>query len=413
MKHRVPSDKSLTHRALIVASLAEGRSILTAPLISEDTLSTIRVLRQLGVEIQVGADQTIQVSGRGGELSRPTEPLDCGNSGTTARLILGLLAGIGVPGIVTGDASLRSRPSRRVTEPLQKMGAVFEIPDSDQWPVTVLSGVTESLEYQAPIPSAQVKSAVLLAGLASGLSVKFTESIQTRDHTERLFQALGLDLTMDRGAISFRPGTVKAFEASIPGDPSSASFLFAAGLMRAVPVVVDELLLNSTRTGFLSVLKRMGAEVKIDLTDERLGEPVGSVQVSGESLQGTEIMAAEVPSLIDEVPILAVLASVANGSTRFEGVGELRVKESDRLERLAANLTALDVDVNVSADNLTVTGPINTPTKAVVETGGDHRIAMAFATLGTHPGVNIELSENGSHQVSFPDFYPALAGITA
>jgi 3-phosphoshikimate 1-carboxyvinyltransferase len=414
---RPPGDKSISHRALILAALARGRSELHGLLTGGDVKSTARVLRHLGVEvspIRAGAPATIRV--RGKSLARPASSLHCGNSGTTARLVLGVLAGRSFAARLTGDASLRRRPMRRVTEPLRAMGAVITEERGDALPLTIRGGRLHPLCYTSPVASAQVKSALLLAGLSGSVPVSVREPYLSRDHTERLLLHLGLDLRYEDGAVGLRPSgvSVPSFQLSIPGDSSSAAFLVAAAVLaEGGELVVENVGVNPTRTGFLVVLERMGAHVeRVNLRDEG-GEPVADLIARPASLRGTEITAREVPTLVDEVPILAVLASRAeNGAeTVFREVGELRVKESNRLELIAANLRILGVEAHVRGNDLFVRGQGGRPPRGRVETARDHRLAMAFAVLGTLPGADVRLSERASAAISYPAFFRDLKRI--
>jgi 3-phosphoshikimate 1-carboxyvinyltransferase len=410
---RPPGDKSISHRALMLAALARGKSELTGLLTGEDVKSTARVLRQLGADISAIGDGTVTV--RGSRLSSPASRLHCGNSGTTARLILGILAGQRFAATLTGDASLRRRPMRRVTEPLRAMGARIDDAQGDALPLTIRGGRLHALTYTTPVASAQVKSALLLAGITGKVAVNIREPYLSRDHTERLLLHLGLDLRYEDGAISFQPSAVNvpSFQLSVPGDASSAAFLVAAAVLaEGGELLVENVGVNPTRTGFLVVLERMGAHVeRVNLRDEG-GEPVADLiaRPALAALRGTEVTAAEVPTLVDEVPILAALASRAAGETTFREVGELRVKESNRLELIAANLRAVGVDARALGNDLHVQGTTRPP-RGPVATARDHRLAMAFAVLGTIPGADVRLSERASVAISYPRFFSDLRRI--
>jgi len=340
--------------------------------------------------------------------------LNCGNSGTTARLILGILAGQKFAATLTGDASLRRRPMRRVTEPLKQMGADIK-EGGDGLPLTIRGGKLRGLTYSSPVASAQVKSAILFAGLTGQVPVTITEPYRSRDHTERLFAHLGLDIHDRNGAISYQPSAVSipSFDISVPGDISSAAFMVAAAVFaEAGELLVENVGVNPTRTGVLVVLDRMGAHVeRVNLRDAG-GEPVADLIVRPASLSGTEVSAAEIPTLVDEVPVLAVLASRAAGETVFREVGELRVKESNRLELIASNLRAVGLRAEVQGNDLHVEGTDKAP-RGNVETAQDHRLAMAFAVLGTVPGGDVKLSEKKSVAISYPGFFEDLKRIRA
>jgi 3-phosphoshikimate 1-carboxyvinyltransferase len=402
---RPPGDKSISHRVVMLASLARGKSELQGLLTGEDVKSSARVLRQLGAAIStVRADANVRVTGA--RLTKPAARLNCGNSGTTARLILGILAGQRFPATLTGDASLRRRPMRRVTEPLKEMGAQIK-ERGDGLPLTIRGGKLRGLTYTSPVASAQVKSALLFAGLTAAVPVTIREPYRSRDHTERLLAHLGLGIHERDGAIVYEPAAasnIPAFQLSVPGDPSSAAFLVAAAVLaERGELLIENVGVNPTRTGFLVVLERLGAHVeRVNLRDEG-GEPVADLIARPAELRATEVAAAEIPTLVDEVPVLAVLASRARGSTVFRDVGELRVKESNRLELVAANLRAVGVRAEVHGNDLHVEGT-ESPPHGTVETAKDHRLAMAFAVLGTVDGAKVRLSETQSVKISYPSF---------
>jgi len=406
---RPPGDKSISHRVLMLAALARGRSELAGLLTGADVKSSARVLRQLGVDVSTIRDgATVHVTGK--RLTPPAARLHCGNSGTTARLMLGILAGQKFPATLTGDASLRRRPMRRVTEPLRQMGADIN-EERDGLPLTIRGGKLHGLTYASPVASAQVKSAILFAGLTGRVPVTIREPYRSRDHTERLLAHLGLCIHERNRAIVFEPSAlsnIPSFQLSVPGDPSSAAFLVAAAILADEgELVIQNVGVNPTRTGFLVVLERMGAHVdRVNLRDEG-GEPVADLVVRPAGLKGTEVSAAEIPTLVDEVPVLAVLASRARGSTAFREVGELRVKESNRLELIAANLRAVGVKAEVQGNDLHVEGTERAP-RGKIETATDHRLAMAFAVLGTLPGADVRLSEKKSVGISYPNFFRDL-----
>jgi 3-phosphoshikimate 1-carboxyvinyltransferase len=407
----VPGDKSISHRALFLAALARGTSHLHGLLTGQDVKSTARVLRQLGVVVApVRSDTAVTVGGR--RFHAPRWTLHCGNSGTTARLGLGAIAGHPIRARLTGDASLRRRPMGRVVAPLRLMGARFAA-DQDVLPLEVRGGKLHGMTYASPVPSAQVKSAILLAALAARVPVTVSEPWRSRDHTERLFVHLGLDVSETRGAISYQPSATSfgPFELTVPGDISSAAFLVAAAVLaEAGELLIEAVGVNPTRTGFLAVLERMGAHVERVNLGAEAGEPVADLLVRPAALRGTVVAAAEIPALIDEVPILAVLAARAEGETVFRSVGELRVKESNRLELVAANLRALGVEAEVVGDDLIVRGT-ERPPRGRVETARDHRLAMAFAVLGTVRGADVHLSERGSVAISYPRFFRTLRAV--
>ncbi|MBI4408702.1 MAG: 3-phosphoshikimate 1-carboxyvinyltransferase [Gemmatimonadetes bacterium] len=415
---RVPGDKSITHRALILAALARGTSELRGLLPAEDPNTTARVLRALGCAIpelpRNGA--AVRVAGRGLDgLREPADTLDCGNSGTTARLVLGVLAGFPFAASLTGDESLRSRPMRRVTEPLARMGAcIEELGEPDRLPVRVRGGVLRPLDYDSPKASAQVKSALLLAGLTGGVRVSVAEPVRSRDHTERLLRAMGAHVILTqqpRGGASVRlepPRFLEPLELTVPGDFSSAAFFIALGLLApAGGIRIPGVGVNPTRTGLLEVLRRMGAEPAVDAPRGVGSEAVGVILARPAPLRATEVSDAEIPMLIDEVPVLAALASRAEGETRITGARELRVKESDRLAALAANLRAIGVEAEELPDGLVVRGT-ERPLRGRVRSFGDHRIAMAFGVLGALPENEIEVEGADVVSISYPGFWEEL-----
>ena len=405
---RPPGDKSISHRVLMLAALARGKSEISGLLTGDDVKTSARVLRQLGADISPIREGVVRVSSA--PLTAHRAPLNCGNSGTTARLMLGILAGQRFVTTLTGDASLRRRPMRRVTEPLKQMGADIK-EKGDGLPLTIQGGKLRGLMYTSPVASAQVKSALLFAGLTGQVPVTIREPYRSRDHTERLLAHLGLGVHERDGAIVYQPGsasTVPGFQLSVPGDISSAAFLMAAVVLADQgELVVENVGVNPTRTGFLVVLERMGAHIeRVNLRDEG-GEPVADLVVRPATLRGTEVSAAEIPTLVDEVPVLAVLASRASGDSVFREVGELRVKESNRLELIAANLRVVGAKAEARGNDLYVTGNARAP-QGRVETASDHRLAMAFAVLGTLAGSNVQLSEKKSVAISYPNFFRDL-----
>lgn len=415
---RPPGDKSITHRALMLAALGGGESRLQGALTGADAKATARVLRQVGAQVGSLREGGV-VRVRGGSWHAPHRTLHCGNSGTTARLMLGLLAGHPFAARLTGDASLRRRPMRRVTEPLCRMGAaVDEEHGEGTLPLTVRGGSLRDLEYALPVASAQVKTALLFAGLVGGVSVTLEEPQRSRDHTERLLAFLGYPVGQPGGRVQLSacpvdPSARPTFDLTIPGDPSAAAFFAVAAILaEAGELVLDGICANPTRLGFVWVLERMGGRLELGNAREEGGEPVADLLARAAGLRGTRVLPREVPGLVDEVPILAVAAARAEGETIFEGVGELRVKESDRLELLARNLRALGVEAEGQGDRLRVVGT-DRPPVGRVETGGDHRIAMAFAVLGTVPGAAVQLSETRSPVVSYPRFFDDLRRIAA
>jgi 3-phosphoshikimate 1-carboxyvinyltransferase len=410
----VPGDKSITHRLLILGALTRGESRIAGALTSLDIKSTARVLRALGARITpVAPGAVVRVTGRG-SFRRPGRPLDCGNSGTTARLSLGALAAHSFRATLTGDASLRRRPMRRVTEPLERMGARFSGSNLDRLPLSVRGGGLAPIEWEMPVSSAQIKGAILFAGVAARCPVAVREPTgRSRDHTERLLRSFGFTVTENEaGWVHFLPdGRLEPFSLEVPGDASSGAFLVGAGLVRSGGAVrVTGVGVNPTRTGFLRVLERMGARVILDNARHAGGEPVADLLVEPAELRATTVTAGEIPSLIDEIPLLAVVASRARGVSRFLEVGELRVKESNRLALLAENLRAVGVEATASEDTLEVEGTDRAP-RGRIRTDGDHRIAMAFAVLGLADGAAVKVDDLQCAAISFPGFDRTLRSL--
>ncbi len=406
----VPGDKSITHRLLLLAALARGTSEIRNPLTSLDARSSGAVLRRLGAEVSpLRSGHSVRVRGSG-RFQSPDRHLDCGNSGTTARLLLGALAAHPFTATVTGDRSLRRRPMRRITMPLQRMGATVKDEGTDGLPVTITGGSLRALRYEMPVSSAQLKGSLLLAGMVGEVPVAVREPVgRSRDHTERLLRSFGYSVTDDGGWIRFEPtGRLETFSVVVPGDVSSAAFPVGIALLsQRGQLRIAAVGLNPTRTHYLEVLRRMGAVVGIEEGTAQAGEPVGDLIVGPAALSGVEVVAEEIPSLIDEIPMLAVLASRAQGTTVFREAGELRVKESDRLGLLASNIRDLGGVAGVSGNDLVVEGADYRPT-GTVRTDGDHRLAMAFAVLGTVPDARVLVDNMECADVSFPGFRPML-----
>lgn len=417
---RVPSDKSLSHRAVLFAAMAEGTSHLTDVLVSADVRATIAAVTALGARVAFepaaagAAGLSLTVTGWGAAGPRqPTSVIDCGNSGTTTRLLMGVLAGWPARVTLVGDSSLSGRPMARVATPLRAMGATVELSKGGTLPLTVSGGALRAIHYDSPVASAQVKSAVLLAGLRASGVTSVTEPALSRDHTERMLPAFGVPVIAEGTTASVTgPAVPVATDVRVPGDPSSAAFLVAAAtLIGGSEISLREVACNPTRTGYLAVLERMGAVVH--RADERLmgAEPVATLAVTAPaSLRATVVTAAEVPSLVDEVPILAVVATQAEGVTRFEGVGELRVKESDRLEAVRAGLAALGARVRAGEDWLEIEGPT-----ALVGTAlpslGDHRLAMSWAIAGLIARGDTTIHDFEAVSVSYPGFLEDLGAL--
>ena len=419
---QVPGDKSLTHRALMFAACAEGDSRLSGLLPGEDCQSTAAVLRALGADVPAPPADGGEVVVRGRGLAAwraPAEPLDCGNSGTTSRLMMGLLASRPFASVVTGDASLRSRPMRRITEPLARMGARFrELDAADRLPIEVSGGALASIDYTSPKASGQIKSAVLLAGLGAGVPVSVTEPVLSRDHTERMMAALGAPVRSEqvdggmRASLGAWDGPIPPLDLRVPGDPSSAAFITALALLASAGELrIPGVLANPTRTGFFAIVRRMKGLVEWERGRAVAGEPVSDLIVRPSKLRGVDVGADQIPAAIDEVPILAALAARAEGETRITGAGELRVKESDRITAVVTALRAIGAEAEELGDGLVVRGGDH-PLRGRVTTHGDHRIAMAFGVLAALPGNEIEIDDRDCAAVSYPGFWDVLRTLT-
>ncbi|HSG08498.1 MAG TPA: 3-phosphoshikimate 1-carboxyvinyltransferase [Longimicrobiales bacterium] len=424
MRIRVPGDKSITQRALVFAALAEGESRLSGLLRAGDAASTATALRLLGAELgplpRDGGDLKVPGLGLDG-LSMPSVPLDLGNSGTGSRLLLGVLAGLPLTAEISGDESLRGRPMGRVTEPLSRMGARFEfLQEPNRLPLRVTGTHPLSpLEWESPVPSAQVKSALLLAGLTGGASVVLSEPRQSRDHTERMMELAGVTVVRHAVGQGWRivvedpPRRLEPLDFAVPGDPSSAAFLLALAALGGAGdgIEIEGVGLNPTRTAYLELFRRMGAGVESSVTgSEGAGEPSGTLVGTASSLKGVTVTPDEVPGVIDELPLIAVLAARAEGETTIRGAQELRHKESDRITTVVRNLRALGAEAEELADGLVIQGS-DRPLAGKVITRGDHRIAMAFGVLGAVGGNRIGIDDPDAVEVSFPGFWDLLRAV--
>lgn len=407
---RVPGDKSISHRALMLAALGSGRSRVRGILQSADPASTAAALRRLGAAIPDLAAEELIIEGVGLRGLRPPDgDLDCGNSGTTARLLAGIVAGAGVTARFVGDASLSARPMRRIARPLETMGATFELPPHGGLPMLVRGASLRGVTWHADVASAQLKSAILLAGLVGDVPVEVHEPAASRDHTERMLRARGVEVRSDGLAISLLPSArLDAADIVIPGDPSSAAFFAGlAALGVGTEAVLEGVGVNPARVGALRALARMGARVRYESPSEQGGEPVATLVVARGSLRGIEVGAADVPGLIDELPLLACVAARAEGETRVTGAAELRVKESDRIVAIVSNLRAVGVEAEELPDGFVIRGD-DRPLRGAVRTHGDHRIAMAFGVLGAVAGNAITLDDPSCVAVSYPTFWDDL-----
>jgi 3-phosphoshikimate 1-carboxyvinyltransferase len=408
----VPGDKSIAHRALLLGALADGRSTIRRFPGGADVRATLDAVRALGAHAEWSGD-TVVLEGRGLELGTDVDAtIDCRNSGTTMRLVTGLVAAVGGRRVLDGDGSLRRRPMERVAAPLRRLGARIATTD-EHAPITIDGTTLTGTECAIAVASAQVKSALLLAGLRASGVTTVVEPLPTRDHTERMLRHMGASVPVERGRISIAGGqALRPLDLELPGDPSSAAFLVVAALL--VPgsrVRIRGVGINPARTGLFEVLRRMGARIAIDPTADRAGEPCGDLVIEHGALAGTTLAPEEVPGAIDELPILAVAAAFADGETRVTGAGELRVKESDRLAALAP-LRALGVAFAPTADGFVVRGrPDAQLGGGTIATHGDHRIAMAFAIAGLRSRAGVVLDDPACVDVSFPGFFEQLSAL--
>jgi 3-phosphoshikimate 1-carboxyvinyltransferase len=412
---RVPGDKSLSHRAVLLGAISEGETRVVGFGRSGDTEATIAAVRDLGIKVYEADEDTLSVFGGGLRgLTAPDEPIDCGNAGTLMRLLPGILAGQEGRFELTGDDSLRSRPMERVAEPLRQMGATIETADGHA-PLVVEGGSLHAIEYELPVASAQVKSAVLLAGLYAEGETTVIEPLPTRDHTEHLLEQAGADVRVKAKRVSVRPvERLELGEIEIPADFSSAApFLVAATLLSGSELTLHGVNLNPRRTGLLDVLERMGANITM-FNRRRIGnEPAGDLDVRPAQLVGATINAAEVPLLVDELPLFALLAVHAHGDSVLRGAAELRAKETDRIEAVVDGLRPLGAHIRATNDGFKVRGVPARLRGGSLDARGDHRIAIlgAIAGLVSREGVEVEGAEAAA--VSFPGFYDLLDSLRA
>ena len=415
----VPGDKSMSHRSAMFASLAEGTSTITGFLEAGDCLSTVGAMRSLGAEIEHTGKGTFVITGTGGRLSQPAGDVDCGNSGTTMRLLSGIVASQPIRTRMTGDVSLSKRPMGRIIKPLTEMGARFTAEGDDgKPPLVVEGGSLRPLSYEMPVASAQVKSAILLAGLSAEGETSVTEPAACRDHTERMLREFGVTLDLGsadadgRRRISLKgPQKLRARDFAVPGDISSAAFWLVAGAAKeGSEITMHGVGLNPTRDGIISVLRRMGADITTTLSDPKAAEPSGTIVVKGGKLTGTVIAGAEIPNVIDELPVLAVAGALAQGKTIIRDAKELRVKETDRIAAVAGNLRAMGAKVTETEDGMEIEGghPLH---GAVLQCFHDHRIAMAFAIAGLFAEGETVIEKVECVATSYPTFGATLQSL--
>ena len=411
----MPGDKSISHRAVMSGSLANGITRVSNCLMGDDVMATIKAFQKMGVDFQFESLNTFKITGLGGKVKQQDMALDFGNSGTSIRLMAGILSGLNIRAKLDGDASLRSRPMERIAAPLRMMGADLNLREKDFPPIGIcVSGGLHSIDYTLPVASAQVKSAILFAGLfADGITV-VREKTPTRDHTERMLERFGAEIFRDDGRIGVRgKGVLRAVDLEIPGDISSAAFFIVGAVISAVGGVrINGVGLNPTRDGVIKILRQMGARIEIE--NERLigNEPVADILAYPSSLKGIVIDPALISSAIDEFPVIFVAAACAHGKTILRGAGELRYKESDRLRVMATGLTAVGITVHLFEDGLDIEG--GEISGGEINANGDHRVGMAFAMASLRAETTIIINDAAQISTSFPDFFKVseIAGLS-
>ncbi|MEO7934321.1 MAG: 3-phosphoshikimate 1-carboxyvinyltransferase [Chthoniobacterales bacterium] len=410
---RVPGDKSISHRAVLLSALANGTSVISGFLPGEDCLCTVNAMRALGVKIEQPEPTTLIVEGSNGNLQPPTRDIDCGNSGTLMRLLTGFLAGQPFASRLTGDASLSGRPMNRVIGPLSQMGArITGQGEKGTAPLEIQPAKLRGIHYQSPVASAQIKSSILLAGLFAEGTTSVSEPVQSRDHSERMFEYYGLHPQKEGLTVSLEGGQIPiANNFQIPGDISSAAFwLVAAAAQPGSHLLVKDVGLNKTRTGILGVLVRMGTRHRENVEKFSQVEQMGSLEIWGGPFQGTIIEGREIPNVIDELPILAVAGALAQGTTIIRDAKELRVKETDRISAVVSNLKLMGANVKETEDGMIIQGgaPLH---GATLPSYGDHRIAMAFAIAGLFADGETTITDTDCVATSYPGFEKTLRQI--
>ncbi|TVP84635.1 MAG: 3-phosphoshikimate 1-carboxyvinyltransferase [Alkalicoccus sp.] len=406
----IPGDKSISHRAVLFAAIAEGPSVIKGFLNGQDCLSTISCMRKLGVKIEEDGE-VLRIEGKGLlGLNEPAEILDAGNSGTTVRLLSGILAGQPFSSVMTGDESIGRRPMRRVTGPLKMMNASIDGRDyANYTPLCLRGGSLQGVHYVSPVASAQVKSAILLAGLYAQGVTRVTEPHKSRDHTERMLETFGVKVETDEVSAAVTGGQkLTGSEVHVPGDVSSAVFMLAAGaLVPGSEITVKNVGMNPTRTGAVDVLKRMNAEMHVHSERMLGGEPVADITIKSGSLQSVTISGGEIPRLIDEIPVLALLATQAEGTTVIKDAAELKVKETNRIDTVVNQLNELGADCEATDDGMIIHGP--SPLKGgKVESYHDHRIGMTMSLAGLIASDKVHVKDTEAIAVSYPGFYKDL-----
>ncbi|MCM3046371.1 MULTISPECIES: 3-phosphoshikimate 1-carboxyvinyltransferase [Bacillus] len=411
----IPGDKSISHRSVMFGAIADGTTVVKNFLPGADCLSTIDCFRKMGVDIeQKGTDVVIHGKGLKG-LKEPSDILDVGNSGTTIRLMMGILAGCEFHSTLIGDESIAKRPMKRVTGPLRQLGAKIDGRANGEYtPLSIRGGNLKAISYESPVASAQIKSAVLLAGLQAEGTTTLTEPHKSRDHTERMLSMFGVSLHEDAQSVSIEGGqTLKATDVFVPGDISSAAFFLVAGSI--VPnsrIVLRNVGLNKTRTGIIDVLKQMGADLDIQEVDAKGGEPYGDLTISTSSLKGIDISGDMISRLIDEIPIIALLATQAEGTTIIKDAAELKVKETNRIDTVVSELKKLGAHIEATDDGMKIYGKTSLKGGAVVSSYGDHRIGMMLGIAACITEQAIEIEDTDAVRVSYPNFFEHIEYLT-
>jgi 3-phosphoshikimate 1-carboxyvinyltransferase len=409
-----PGDKSISHRAIMFGALSRGTSFYKHFLQAEDCLNTMKAFQAMGIDVQLDKAGSITIQGKGlNGLSSPAQELYMGNSGTTTRLLMGILAGQRFEATLTGDPSLSSRPMKRVTEPLKKMGAQIKGRDNGNFaPLTVRGGKLKGIDFENKLASAQVKSALLFAGLYAEGKTRILEPLLSRDHTERFLKAAGANFRKEGDWMVIEPSELNAMEAEIPGDISAAAFfMVGAAMTPGSEVMVRRVCLNPTRTGLLDVLKRMGAKLEIKQTQEK-PEPMGDIFIKGSRLKGTRIVREEIPSLIDELPIIMTAMALAEGESLVSGAEELRVKETDRIQSMVTNLKAVGGNIEELPDGCLIRGVARFK-GSQVESFGDHRTAMSLAVATLVMDGQLTINDTECVATSFPTFFKEFERLKA
>lgn len=424
----VPGDKSISHRAIIFGAIAEGNTVVNGFLEGEDNLRTLQAFRQMGIQIDGPKNGRLIIHGKGlNGLKEPIDVIDAGNSGTTTRLLTGLLAGQRFFSVITGDEYLRKRPMKRVIVPLSKMGALLYGRDNNNFaPLSIIGKKLKAMDYTSSIASAQVKSAILLAGLYANGVTSVTEPIKSRDHTERMLKAFGADIKVKGLKVSIKGGKkIKPQEINIPGDISSAAFFIVAGLItKDSEILIKNVGVNPTRTGIIDLLLKMGGDIKLLNKRESSGELAADILIKSSKLKGIKITKKDIPRTIDEIPILCVASAFADGETVIKGAEELRVKESDRIRTMADGLSRLGVDVKEVPDGMVIKGsreqgrvPIRkmgggSRKKISVNSYGDHRVAMSMIVAGLAVKGETVVENIECIDTSFPGFLKLIKSLT-